>query len=119
MSEKKYWLVCVEQGSERSTSRMRLDEIAAAAGMHPGLVERFFHLGLIDPVAFTVSQEPLFAESTVAVVRKIRRLRRQLGINYVGIGVVLELLERIDELESRLRELEDRLEPAWRGRTGM
>ena len=39
------------------------------------------------------------------LVRKIIRLRNELGINYSGVGVVLELLSRIEILEARIREL--------------
>jgi DNA-binding transcriptional MerR regulator len=42
----------------------------------------------------------------VPLVRKIIRLRRDLGLNYAGIGVVLELMERIESLEAKIRELE-------------
>jgi hypothetical protein len=34
------------------------------------------------------------------------RLRKELGINYAGVGVVLELLSRIEKLEARIRQLE-------------
>jgi hypothetical protein len=42
----------------------------------------------------------------VPLIAKIIRLRNELGINYSGVGVVLELLERINTLENRIRELE-------------
>jgi hypothetical protein len=32
-----------------------------------------------------------------------------LGVNYAGVGVILELIERIEVLEACIRELEDRL----------
>ena len=48
----------------------------------------------------------LFGPEVVPRVKKIIRLRQDLGVNLPGIGVVLELLERIDNLEARIRELE-------------
>jgi hypothetical protein len=42
-------------------------------------------------------------------VRRILRLRNQLGVNYAGIGVILELMSRIEDLEDQIRELESRL----------
>jgi hypothetical protein len=47
-----------------------------------------------------------FESETVMVVKKILRLRNDLGINYSGISVVLDLLDRIEELEAKIRELE-------------
>jgi hypothetical protein len=44
------------------------------------------------------------------IVNKIQRLRHDLSINYSGIGVVLDLLSRIEELEARIRQLESQLE---------
>ncbi|NLI32448.1 MAG: hypothetical protein GX422_06650, partial [Deltaproteobacteria bacterium] len=37
------------------------------------------------------------------------RIRNQLGVNYAGVGVVLELMARIESLEANIRELERRL----------
>ena len=72
--------------------------------VHPEMINRFVRLGLIDP-AEVASQdgEWLFPVDTVMLVRKIMRLRNELGINLAGIGVVLDLLARVEELESRLR----------------
>jgi DNA-binding transcriptional MerR regulator len=54
-------------------------------------------------------EELFFEASAVYVVRKILRLRRDLGINYAGIGVVLELMNRVEQLEARVRQLERQL----------
>ncbi|MGP8195427.1 MAG: chaperone modulator CbpM [Syntrophobacteraceae bacterium] len=35
------------------------------------------------------------------------RLRNELGVNYAGVGVILELMSRLDALETRIRELEN------------
>ena len=76
-----------------------LDALAREAGMHPELVRRFVALGLLD-----------CAEGTVAAARLARaaRLRRDLGLSYAGAVLACELLERIDELEARLRRYEPR-----------
>lgn len=74
--------------------------------IHPEMIIRFVQLGLVDPVGREKAEvEWTFPVETVPLVRKIIRLRNQLGINYSGIGVVLELLSRIEALESRIREL--------------
>ncbi|MCF8084277.1 MAG: chaperone modulator CbpM [Deltaproteobacteria bacterium] len=49
------------------------------------------------------------------MVSKILRLRSQLGINCAGIGVVLELLTRIERLESRLLKMEAQHLSEWNG----
>ena len=86
----------------RSEARTRLStrQAAARCQVHPELLERFVQLGLCDPLAWDeAGQEWVFASDVVPLVRRILRLRRDLGINYAGIGVVLDLLARIERLE--------------------
>ena len=73
------------------------------ADIHPALAERLMTLGLIDPVETT--PEPFFEEATVLRVRRILRLHHDLGVNWVGIGVVLDLLAKIEELEREIARL--------------
>jgi DNA-binding transcriptional MerR regulator len=90
-----------------SASYVTLREISMLCDVHPEMVIRLVRLGLIDPVEEEKAEEAwTFSVDTVPLVRKIIRLRNELGINYSGIGVVLELLSRIDALEARIRELE-------------
>ena len=84
---------------------LTLIETARNAQVHPGLVERMVDLGLIE--AEQTSPELLFDPAAVADVKRAWRLRNELGINWAGIGLVLDLLERVRQLE---RELKLRLE---------
>jgi hypothetical protein len=84
-----------------------MSDIAIRCQVHPAQIERFVNLGLLDPCAKDQeTHEWLFDNEVVMVVNKILRLHHDLGINYSGIGVVMDLLERIEELEVRIRELE-------------
>ena len=76
---------------------LTLDELARLAGVHPDIVECLLEWGLVEPV----ESEPklLFQESAVPTIRRIMRIRNDLGLNWAGIGVILDLLERIDNLE--------------------
>lgn len=108
MTERKYFLVRVERtlgGSLYVTSR----DVAAHVGAHPELINRFVDLGLIDPVGRDQNNEFLFPVEVIPLIKKILRLRSQLGVNYIGIGVILELMDRIESLESQIRELESKL----------
>jgi hypothetical protein len=79
---------------------------------HPDInIERFVNLGLVDPQSRDQeSGEWLFESETEMIVNKIQRLRYDLSINYSGIGVVLDLLSRIEELEARIHQLESQLQ---------
>jgi DNA-binding transcriptional MerR regulator len=85
-----------------------LQALSSRCGVHPDLIGRFVDLGLLDPLELNIDRRQwYFAEDALQMVRKIIRMRNQLGINYTGIGVVLDLLERIDRLEARIQELEN------------
>jgi MerR family transcriptional regulator/heat shock protein HspR len=75
-----------------------LDDLAALAEMHPALVERFVEYGLIQPSA-TRGTLFLFDSSKIPRLRSIMRLRSDLGINLQGVAVVLDLVERLRDLE--------------------
>jgi hypothetical protein len=40
----------------------------------------------------------------LAVVARIQRLRSGLALNYAALGVVIDLLDRVTELETALRK---------------
>lgn len=106
MVERRYFIVRRRHAPETDLWELTLSQLASLCGVHPDLIVRFVHLGLLDPLEERAGVPSLFAPSAVGVVRKILRLRRDLGINYAGIGVVLELMHRIEALEARVRELE-------------
>src|SRR5689334_19541689 len=81
---------------------LSLDQMAGRSGLHPDMVRRLAALGLL-PCTPDAHGEPRFDSSAVAVVARIQRLRTGLGLNYAAIGLVLDLLERIEELESASR----------------
>ncbi len=82
--------------------RLDLDTFARAAGLHPDLVRRLITLGLLE-----AERDPAgtlwLAARELATAARIQRLRAGLSLNYAAIGLVLDLLDRIDELEAALR----------------
>ena len=82
-------------------------ELARLARLHPEMVDKLVDWGLIDPMKW----EPrlLFPETTVPRIWRIMRLRRDLGINWSGIGVVLDLLDKIEELEREIAWLRKKI----------
>ncbi len=105
MDEMRYLLLRVKTRGDCSPY-CTLGEVAYRAGVHPELVERFIRLGLIEIADRTGEGEILFDAGAIPLVRRILRLRNQLGVNYAGIGVILELMSQLDAMESRVAELE-------------
>jgi DNA-binding transcriptional MerR regulator len=81
---------------------LSLETFAAYAGLHPELLRRLVRLGLVDPEVDAAGQM-WFAPSQLPRLARARRLRAGLGLNYAALGVVLDLLARIDELEAAAR----------------
>ena len=52
----------------------------------------------------------LFSTSSVARLNRIVRLRHDLGVNLAGVAVILEMMERVERLQTKLR--------LWRERSG-
>jgi len=75
-------------------------------------VERTFfsHLsdiGLIETISI---QDSLYVNETdIRLIDKIIRLHRELNINPEGIDVIMNLLDRIDDLEQQLTATQNRL----------
>jgi chaperone modulatory protein CbpM len=81
--------------------RIPLDDLARRVGVHPDVLRRWVALGLLDATGDGVGMR--FGPEAPAAVAQICRLHAGLGLNYAGIGVVMDLLARIDRLEATLR----------------
>ena len=108
MVEQKYLVVRMETQLEE-VPYLTPDDVASRCGVHPELIDRFVRWGLIDTVMVKSDGVPLFDWEVVPLVRKIMRLHQDLGVNFAGVGVVLELLSRIETLEAQIREMERRV----------
>ncbi len=78
------------------------DAFAERTGLHPDLARRLVALGLLDAHR-GAGGEMSFQPSAVAHAARIQRLRTGLGLNYSAIGLVLDLLDRIEKLEAASR----------------
>ncbi len=83
-------------------SRLSLDRFARQAGLHPQLVQKFVALGLLDAER-DATGALWFRPAALVTVARVQRLRAGLSLNYAAIGLVLDLLDRIDELEAATR----------------
>ena len=67
--------------------------------LRPSQIELFQALGMIELEGDRITLGELRR------IRKALRLRRSLGVNLTGAAVILELLEKIEDLEDELRVL--------------
>lgn len=83
-----------------------LAELTRTCRVHAEWVIELVDEGVIEPRAPSQgASAPQWRFSATSIVRieKARRLQRDLGVNLPGVALALELLDRIDALEARLR----------------
>src|ERR1700716_1374463 len=88
--------------------QVTLEVLASHGGVHPALVERFVEFGLIQPASRRDAQV-LFEAAAIPRLRMICRLRETLGINLGGIGVILDLVERLCAVQRENELLRSRI----------
>ncbi len=85
-----------------------LSDLCRACGVHAELVIDLVEEGVIEPVA-GVHGQWRFSATAVTRVQKALHLHRDLGVNWPGAALALDLLEQIERLQRdrrRLRRLE-------------
>ena len=86
-----------------------LEELARLGGVSPALVQRYVDEGLIETIAGNVRTSFFFDDNALFELRRIQRLRRELGVNIAGVAVIHELQRQIDELKAELDRLRQSL----------
>lgn len=81
-------------------------ETATASHLAPGTIRHLRALGLV--AGEEVDGELRYSEEEIMLLRRIRRLHYDLGINMAGVEVIIRLLQRIDELQADLERARGR-----------
>jgi MerR-like DNA binding protein len=84
------------------------DVVAATVGAKRSLVVQLVQQGLIDTVDAD-TDEPLLPRRAVVRIRRMQRLRRDLGVNFAGAAVILDLVGRIEQLNRELTQMQRQL----------
>jgi len=77
------------------------DELCARLSIGTDLLELCLRWDIIHSPRTTSEGMTVFPGPTLDRLSSGLRLHRDLGINWAGISIVLDLIERIEELESR------------------
>lgn len=80
-------------------------ELATAAGVSGARLAQLVRLGLVET---SPPGSSTFTAASAARLRRILRLRADLGVNLVGAAIVVDLLERLERLERLEAELMSR-----------
>jgi hypothetical protein len=83
---------------------LTFDVVAETIGARRSLVARLAHQGLIETLE-SETGEQLLPRRAVIQLRRMQRLRRDLGVNFTGAAIILDLVGRIEELNHELTEI--------------
>ncbi len=77
---------------------------AEMVGIHPQTLRHYERVGLVAPER-SEGNIRLYSERDLERVRQIRRLTEDLGVNLAGVEIILNMRERIMELEAEVARL--------------
>lgn len=77
-------------------------QLCRSCAIEAELVERLVAEGILEPTR-REGEDLFFPSSSLKRTRVVVRLRSDLGVNLAGAALALELLDRIEHLNSRLR----------------
>jgi chaperone modulatory protein CbpM len=93
---------------------LSFSELCEISGLPPALLEELIEAGAIAPLEVS-AREVQFGAAALAAARHARRLREAFELDTPALLLALGLLERLHEMEHRLRELEARTPRRLRG----
>lgn len=85
----------------RDETFLTVREVAFLSGTKPQVISRITRLDLLRPAVD--DPEPRFPPSVVPRVRRMLRIHRQLEVGWTSMALVLDLLDRIEELKTLQR----------------
>jgi chaperone modulatory protein CbpM len=92
----------VELIDEQTT--FTLAELCRSCAVEAELIEALVEQGILEPVGRR-GRHWCFSASSLRRTRITIHLQRDLGVNLAGAALALDLLERIEELDARLRAM--------------
>jgi chaperone modulatory protein CbpM len=81
---------------------LTFDVVAETVGARRSLVVHLARQGLIETIIGDAG-EPLLPRSAIMQLRRMQRLHRDLGVNFTGAAIILDLVGRIEQLNRELR----------------
>ena len=83
---------------------LTIADVAEIVGARPTLISRLVRLGVLETIS-DESEEPMLRSRSVLRLRRMARLRRDLGVNFAGAAVIVDLVDRIEELNRDLADM--------------
>lgn len=85
-----------------------IDELSVACNVDADWIAELVEHGVIEPIGRSRSGWK-FTSLTIVRVAKAKRLERDLDINPAGLGIVLDLLDQIEDLHAQIKKTQSRV----------
>jgi MerR family transcriptional regulator/heat shock protein HspR len=79
--------------------------VARIVDLHPQTLRNYEELGLVVPHRSEGNMR-LYSQRDVERIRAVKRLSDELGVNPAGVGVILDMRDRIGHLQERVEQME-------------
>ena len=90
---------------ENSEPRYVISIAARMIGCPAYTLRYYEKIGIIEP--HRTKGRRLYSESDIALLRRVKTLVDDMGVNLAGVEVILRLMQRMAEMQARLRQCED------------
>lgn len=82
----------------------RIEEVVRTAGITRRALRVYQEYGLVEPVT-SAEGLTLYSDDAVESLRRINRLRNDLGVNLAGVQIIIEMRHKMEELQRSLEEI--------------
>src|SRR5258708_7575440 len=76
--------------------------------MHPQTLRYYERAGLLKP-SRSSGKIRLYSQREIERLRKIARLTNEVGVNLAGVEIIIDLTERLEALQEKMKQREDEL----------
>jgi chaperone modulatory protein CbpM len=86
---------------------LTVEMVAETTGARVSLVARLVEVGILETIneRATADDPVLLPRRAVLRLRQMQRLRRDLGVNFAGASVILELVDRMEEMKREIARM--------------
>jgi MerR family transcriptional regulator/heat shock protein HspR len=81
---------------------------ARLVAAHPQTLRYYERVGLLKPIRSS-GKIRLYSQREIERLRKIQRLTNELGVNLAGVEIIMDLTERLENLQQQMKQREAEL----------
>jgi len=104
----------MNQGREGLEPCYVISVAARMLDMQTHTLRYYDRIGIIEPYR-SPGNIRLYSERDIALLRRVKTLIEDMGVNLAGVEVVLRMMQRMNELQSELEQVRESLANIRRG----